>query len=119
MPVEECGGAFPREFGAVGMEASAFVAVEAMAGARIDINLTIRPLLFDVFDVAHRNALIGFAEMHLRGAARFFTGKGRDTSAVITDRRAQAVQARRRQKRNASTHAEADNPDRSDRLHFG
>src|SRR6266568_7545501 len=93
--------------------AGALVAMKSMRRVRIGVDLTLRTLALDYRDVAHRNALILLAEMHLHRHLRLLVGELGDLPAIVGDRSGQAIKPRRRQERDAAAHAEADDGDRA------
>src|SRR5215207_7340736 len=103
---EERGGALPGNVAAILVEAAALVAMEAMAGVLVHVDIDVRTLLLDRLDIGHRDAGILLAEMQLHRALRLLVGEGDDAAAVITDRRAQARQPRRAEEGDSAAHAE-------------
>src|SRR5207248_3839165 len=79
--VEESQRPAPGDRRALGMEARPLVAMEAVTGG-IKVKFAIGSLGADRLDVRHRDALVLFAEMHLRGAARLLVGGFGDLAAV-------------------------------------
>src|ERR1700733_15328908 len=61
------------------------VAVEAVLGARIDVDLDFGPLGADGLDIAERNAGVLFAEMQLGRHFRLFVGGTNEGGALITE----------------------------------
>src|SRR5215510_3915574 len=98
--------------------AGALVAMETMRRVRIGIDLALRALPFDHLDVAHRDALILLAEMHLHRDLRLFVRELGDLAAIVGDRGGQASKPRRCQECDAASHAEADDGDRAFLLEF-
>src|ERR1700712_8761 len=86
MPGEEGEAARPGNVGAGLVVTCALIAVEAVLGARIDMDLDLRPLGLNGLDVAERNAGVFFAEMELGRHCRLVVGKAQDSAAVIADR---------------------------------
>ena len=67
--------------------AAALVAMEAVAGVRIDVDLAVAAALrLDRLDIRHRDALVLLAEMHLHRHLRLLVGELRDLAAVVGDR---------------------------------
>src|SRR5881398_3021977 len=91
--VEKIHGALPGGLGARFMEAPPLVAMEAVARARIDVNLAVTTTLFlDRLDVGHRDRRVLVAEMHLRGYLRLLIGILGDLPAVIAHRSRQPIE---------------------------
>src|SRR5207302_9910960 len=113
---EKFQAARPGDVGAGLVVAGALVAMEAVLGARIDEDLNVRSFRLDGLDVGQGNAGVLLAEMQLRRRLRRLFGKALDRAAVITDRRFQARQPRRRGKGDAAAEAKADDADRAEVL---
>src|SRR5208337_3929426 len=112
-------GALPGELGAGFMEAAALVAMEAVRGARIDIDLAIpAALLLDCLDVAHGDRRILIAEMHEDGHLRLLVGVLCDLAAVIAYGSGQAIEPAGGKERNGTTHAETHDRYRAAALEF-
>src|SRR5260370_34217665 len=60
------------------------IAVKAVLGARIDVDLDVGPLGADGLDIAERNARVLFAEMQLRRHFRLVVGETDTGTAIIT-----------------------------------
>src|SRR4051812_18250746 len=114
---EERGGALPRELRRAFVVAAALIAMEAMAGIRINVDFAVRTLLLDDLDVGHRDALVLLAEVHLHRNLRLLVGELGDHAAVVSDSASKTGEARRGQERERAAHAEADDGDRSGRRH--
>src|SRR5580700_6646692 len=85
--------ALPGEVGGGFLIAAALVAVEAVLGVGIDVDLAIAAALaFDYFDVAHRDRSVLLAEMHLHGDFRLLIGVLGDLAAVIANGGGEAVE---------------------------
>ena len=89
-----------------------FVAVKGMTRARIGEDFAFRPLLPNRLHVAHRDAGVFLAEVHLHRAARLVVGEADDLPAVIANRRGEAAEPRRRDEGDGAAHAETDHRDR-------
>src|ERR1700732_5302350 len=84
---KEAEAARPGDVGAGLVVTRPLIAVEAVLGARIDVDLDVGPLGADGFDIAERNPRVLFAEMQLRWHFRFVAGEANKAPAVIADRR--------------------------------
>src|SRR5262249_24986371 len=109
-------GPLPRDLRARLVIAATLVAMEAVAGILVHMNVAVGALLLDGLHVAHRDALILVAEMELRRDPRLLVREGDDAAAVIADRGAQAIEAAGGQERDGAAHAEAHDAHRSDVL---
>src|SRR5262249_46390489 len=92
--LEELQAAAPRERGTRLMIARPLIAVKAVTGIRMNVDLAIWSFLLDDLYICHRNTLVLLAEMHLRWTARFFVSERSNPATVITDRGGQIVQSR-------------------------
>src|SRR4029079_12873109 len=78
---EEILGALPRQIVAVLVEAAALVAMEAVAGVLVDVDLAVAAaLLLDGLDVGHRDAGVLLTEVQLHRAFRLLVGEGDDAA---------------------------------------
>src|SRR5262245_34718279 len=109
-------GPLPRDLRARLVVAATLVAMEAVAGILVHVDVAVGALLLDGLHVAHRDALILVAEMELRRDPRLLVREGDDATAVIADRGVQAIETAGGQERDGTAHAEADDADRSDAL---
>src|SRR5216684_7217038 len=112
--LEEVHGALPGGLGARLIVAPALVAMEAVLGAGIDVNLAVAAALaLDRVDVAHRDRGVLVAEMHLGRHLRLLVGVLGDLAAVIADRGGEAVELAGREEGDGAPHAEAHDRHRS------
>src|SRR5262249_60192502 len=100
--------ALPRHLRARLVKAAALVAVEAVAGVLVDVDVAIGALLLDDLDVAQRNALVLVAEMHLRRAAWLLVREGDDAAAVVAHGGGEPVEPAGGEERGRAARAEAD-----------
>src|SRR5262249_40309430 len=108
--------ALPRHLRARLVKAAALVAVEAVAGVLVDVDVAVEALLLDDLDVAQRNALVLVAEMHLRRAARLLVREGDDPAAVVAHGGREPVEPAGGEERERAAHAEADDRHRAHAL---
>ena len=110
-----------RQFVGFFVEAVAFVAAEAVAGAGVDVDFHLGLRRFDRVDVGHRDAAVGFAEVHLHRAVGFLVLGLGDAAAVPARRRLEFVRARCAKPRHRSAVAVADDAGRrgAERLRRG
>src|ERR1051325_888279 len=108
---EPGGRAIPRLLVRGLVVAAALVAAEAVAGALVDVDVAIRPLLLDRVDVGHRDRLVLVAEMQLRRHPRLEVDVLGDLAAVVADRRGEPVELAGRQERDRAAHAVSDDAD--------
>src|SRR4051794_30516597 len=87
---EEGKGARPGDIGAGLVVTGAFIAVETMLRAWIDVNFHLGPLRSDDIDIAERNTSVVLAEMKLSRHFRLVLREAHDGAAVIADRGRQA-----------------------------
>src|SRR5438105_3152935 len=98
----------PRRLGCLFVIARALIAMKSMAGIGIRVDFGLRSFFPDGLDVAHRNALVLLAEMHLDRHFRLLVSEFRDLAPVIGNRHRETIKTRRGEESDGPAHAEAD-----------
>src|SRR4051794_12093289 len=109
MPGEECQRALAGQIGAWLVITGALVTAKAVLRAGINMDLNLRPLRLDGFNIGQGNACILLAEMKERRHRRLVAREANNSAAIIANSCRQSRQLRCCRVCDAAAKAEADN----------